>query len=86
MARLASNARQCWPRPLRRAAAGRATPEPSTAAITSAGGVGVLALVPGWSVGGQVLSNPVRIALVVVCFITLFYLVMTLTRSVSEGG
>ena len=46
----------------------------------------MLALLPGWSVGGQVVSNPVRIALVVVCFIALFYLVVTLTRGVAEGG
>ena len=32
------------------------------------------------------MSNPVRIVLVVVCFITLFYLVVTLTRGVAEGG
>ena len=46
----------------------------------------MLALLHGWSVGGQVVSNPVRIALVVVCFIALFYLVVTLTRGVAEGG
>lgn len=40
----------------------------------------------GWSVGGQALSNPVRIALVVVCIIALFYLVVTLARSVTGEG
>jgi hypothetical protein len=32
------------------------------------------------------LSNPVRIALVVVCIIALFYLVVTLARSVTGEG
>jgi hypothetical protein len=32
------------------------------------------------------MSNPVRIAIVVVCAATLFYLVVTLARSVAEGG
>jgi len=32
------------------------------------------------------LSNPLRIAVVIVCIITLFYLVVTLAQSVSEGG
>ena len=47
---------------------------------------GVLVLQPRWRLGGQVVSNPVRIAIVVVCVITLFYLVVTLARSVAEGG
>gem|GEM_PF-2206890 len=32
------------------------------------------------------MSNPVRIALVVVCIIALFYLVVTLARSVTGEG
>lgn len=46
----------------------------------------MLAWGPSWIVGGQALSNPVRIAVVIVCIITLFYLVVTLAQSVSEGG
>ena len=48
--------------------------------------LGVLVLQPRWRLGGQVVSNPVRIAIVVVCVITLFYLVVTLARNVAEGG
>ena len=48
--------------------------------------VGVLTLQPRWRLGGQVVSNPVRIAIVVVCVVTLFYLVVTLASSVAEGG
>jgi hypothetical protein len=32
------------------------------------------------------LSKPVRIGVVIVCVIALFYLVITLARSVAEGG
>ena len=46
----------------------------------------MLAWVTGWSVGGEALSNPVRIGVVVLCIIALFYLVVTLARSVAEGG
>jgi hypothetical protein len=36
--------------------------------------------------GGSVVSNPVRIAIVVVCIIALYYLVVQLARGVAEGG
>lgn len=49
-------------------------------------GANVLALGTRRIVGGQNLSNPLRIAVVIVCIITLFYLVVTLAQSVSEGG
>jgi hypothetical protein len=32
------------------------------------------------------LSKPVRIGVAIVCVIALFYLVITLARSVAEGG
>jgi len=31
-------------------------------------------------------SNPTRIAIIVVCVVALYYLVVTLARSVAEGG
>ena len=67
-------------------------PEDLAVAIAPEGGplqgqfMGVLVLQPRWRLGGQVVSNPARIAIVVVCAITLFYLVITLARSVAEGG